>query len=47
MIEGIFIEGVRNIRAKEKEFERYTQQDFEANRKIVVEKVNEIVALKS
>ena len=47
MIEGIFIEGVRNIRAKEKEFERYTQQDFESNRKIVVEKVNEIVALKS
>ena len=47
MIEGIFIEGVRNIRAKEKEFERYTQQDFEANRKIVVEKVNEIVALKA
>ena len=47
MIEGTFIEGVQNIRAKEKEFEKYTQQDFENNRKIVVEKVNEIVALKS
>ena len=46
-IEGLFIEGVKNIRAKEKEFLTYTEKDFEVNRKIVAEKVNEIVALKA
>lgn len=46
-IEEIFIEGVKNIREKESLFTTYTDRDFEENRKIVAEKVNEIVALKS
>lgn len=46
-IEGLFIEGVKNIRAKEKEFERYTQSQFLENQEILKKKVAEIVALKS
>ena len=46
-VESLFLEGVQNIRKKESEILTYTEQDFENNRKIVVEKVNEIVRLKS
>lgn len=46
-IENIFIEGVQNIRLKENEFAKFTEKDFKKNQDIVVQKVNEIVALKS
>ena len=46
-IETIFLEGVQNIRLKEKELLRYTEEQFKKNHAIVVQKVNEIVALKS
>ena len=46
-IESIFIEGVRNIRVKEQEILGDTKEQFEKNRAIVIQKVNEIVALKS
>ena len=46
-IEALFIEGVKNIRAREEELLSYTERDFEKNRKVLIDKVNEIVALKS
>lgn len=46
-IENIFLEGVKNIRLKEKEFLVYTEEKFKNNHEIVIEKVGEIVALKS
>lgn len=46
-VEGIFVEGVRNIRRKEKEILEYSEAQFAANREIVVEKVGEIVASKA
>jgi 2-keto-3-deoxy-L-rhamnonate aldolase RhmA len=45
-IEGIFIEGVRNIRAKEKELLNYTESQFKKNQTIIKKKVAEIVASK-
>ncbi len=47
MIEGIFIEGVKNIRLKEQEFATYTPKQFADNQKILIEKVNEIVGMKA
>ncbi|MBE5737098.1 MAG: aldolase [Clostridiales bacterium] len=46
-IEDIFLEGVKNIRLKEIEFLGYTEEQFKNNHAMVVEKVNQIVALKS
>ena len=46
-IEEIFIEGVKNIREKEKELALYTENQFAENREILKKKVAEIVALKS
>lgn len=46
-VEGIFVEGVRNIRRKEKEILEYSEAQFAANREIVVEKVGKIVASKA
>ena len=46
-IENIFLEGVKNIRLKENEFIGYTEEQFRQNQALVVQKVNEIVALKS
>ena len=45
-VENIFLEGVKNIRMKEKEFLTYTEEQFETNRTTVIQKVNEIVSLK-
>jgi cystathionine beta-lyase/cystathionine gamma-synthase len=42
-IEEIFIKGVQNIRAKEKEVAEYTQEQYAENHKLVEEKVKEIV----
>lgn len=42
-VEEIFIEGVKNIRKKESEVEKYTEEQFEENHKIVEEKVKAIV----
>lgn len=42
-IEQIFIEGVRNIREKEKEVSVYTEEQYTQNRAIVEEKIGEIV----
>lgn len=39
----IFIDGVRNIRRKEREVAGFSEEQFLENRKILVEKVNEIV----
>lgn len=46
-IEEIFIEGVKNIREKEKDLILYTETQFAENREILKKKVAEIVALKS
>lgn len=45
-IEGLFIEGVQNIRKKEEELASYTKAQFAENQKVVKEKVAEIVAAK-
>lgn len=45
-VENIFLEGVKNIRMKEKEFLTYTEEQFETNHTTVIQKVNEIVSLK-
>lgn len=45
-IESIFIEGVRNIRLKEYEAGRYTEEQYEENLSTIRKKVAEIVALK-
>ena len=42
-VEDIFIKGVQDIRAKEKEVAQYTQEQYAENHRIVEEKVNEIV----
>lgn len=42
-IENIFIEGVKNIRLKEQEVSRYTEEQYRDNLKVVNEKVTEIV----
>lgn len=42
-IEEIFIKGVKDIRAKEKEVSAYTQEQYADNHKIVEEKIGEIV----
>lgn len=42
-IEDIFIDGVRNIRLKELEVAQFTQEQYENNRKIIKEKVAEII----
>jgi hypothetical protein len=46
MIEGLFIEGVQNIRKKEVEIANYTKAQFAENQRVVKEKVAEIVAAK-
>ena len=46
-IEEIFIEGVNDIREKEKDFALYTECQFTKNREMLKKKVAEIVALKS
>lgn len=45
-IKNIFIEGVKNIRLKELEVSKYTNEQFEQNLSIIREKVNEIVKIK-
>lgn len=46
-VEQIFIEGIQNIRKKEEEVKRFTAKQYEENRKIMAEKVREIVAQKA
>ena len=46
-IEGIFIEGVKNIRKKEVELAGYTETQFAENQAILKKKVADIVAAKS
>ena len=43
-IESIFIEGVKNIRRKEKEVEKYSQEEYQHNLDVIREKVGLIVA---
>ena len=45
-IESIFIDGVKNIRAKEREVAEYTEQQYEENLKMIREKVALIVEAK-
>ena len=45
-IEGIFMQGVKNIRKKEEEFSKYTQQQFKENQLILQQKVAQIVKSK-
>lgn len=45
-IEGIFLEGVKNIRKKESEISTYSSKQFAQNFEIVKQKVAEIVAAK-
>ena len=45
-IEGIFLEGVKNIRLKEKEILTYTEEQFAENERILKSKVAEIIASK-
>lgn len=42
-VEDVFIKGVQDIRAKEKEVAQYSAEQYAENHKIVEEKVNEIV----
>ena len=44
-VEDIFIEGVRNIRKKEEEVARYSQQQYENNLLFIKERVFEITSL--
>ncbi|MBE5733681.1 MAG: aldolase [Clostridiales bacterium] len=46
-IEKLFLEGVKNIRNKEKEYVNFTDEQFARNKDIVKQKVDEIVLLKS
>ena len=46
-IEGVFIEGVKNIRKKEVELADYTETQFAENQTILKRKVAEIIAAKS
>lgn len=43
-VESIFMDGVRNIRSKEREVQHYTSAQYEANREVIQQKVDEIVA---
>lgn len=43
LVKEIFIEGVNNIRLKEKEIKNYTKEDFDNNFKLVQERVEKIV----
>lgn len=45
-IESIFIEGVKNIRLKEKEVSCYTEDKYKENLEIIKEKVKEIIKKK-
>lgn len=45
-VESIFIEGVKNIRLKELEVEKYTEEQYQKNMEIICEKVAEIVKKK-
>lgn len=42
-VEGIFIEGVKNIRRKEKEVEKYSEKEYQQNLQTIREKVGLIV----
>lgn len=44
-IKGIFLDGVMNIRAKEEEVSRYTEEQFEDNLNIIRRKVKDILVL--
>lgn len=46
-IENIFIEGVKNIRLKEKEVEKYSEEEYQQNLALICEKVNLIVESKN
>lgn len=43
-IEGIFVEGVKNIRLKEMEVSNYTEQQYRDNLSVIEEKVAEIIS---
>ena len=43
-IEGIFVEGVKNIRLKETEVSNYTEQQYRDNLSVIEEKVAEIIS---
>lgn len=43
-IENIFIEGVKNIRKKEKQVEKYTEEEYQRNLELIKNKVDLIVA---
>lgn len=43
-IENVFAEGVKNIRCEEKNITLLNEQEFDANHKLVCEKVQEIIA---
>lgn len=45
-IENIFIDGVKNIRKKEEEVAKYSEEQYQKNMEIVREKVSEIVRRK-
>lgn len=45
-IKSIFIDGVKNIRIKENEVSKYSEEEFQQNLNIIREKVNEIVRIK-
>ena len=42
-VESIFIEGVKNIRLKEKEVEKYSEEEYQRNLDLIRDKVNIIV----
>lgn len=42
-IRGLFLEGVRNIRLREQEVQRFSSDDFKSNHQMIVEKVHSIV----
>lgn len=46
-IESIFIEGVKNIRLKEKEVEKYSEEKYQRNLELIRNKVNLIVETKN
>ena len=46
-LEGLFTEGIRNIRLKEKEVSEYSEEQFAQNLDVIKEKVSEIVAKKN
>lgn len=45
-IESIFIEGIKNIRLKEKEVEQYSEEEYQRNLALIREKVSSIVEAK-